>query len=178
MDLITAINQRRTVKVFTGLPVARETVRQLVEAATMAPNHRLSQPWRFAAIDAEGVSRLVALLRTPPYSQGVAPGQLERLATCAAIIQVTCQVGSDPIRQREDLAATAAAVQNLLLAATGLGLGSFWSTSQLLAQPGVLRWFGCDPAAETHVATLWLGQPASWPPAPRRRGVDDVLRWV
>jgi nitroreductase len=182
MDLINAIHKRRTVKVFSGSPVGRDLVRQLVEAAVTAPNHRLTQPWRFAAIDAEGVARLVVLVQTPPLCQAVEARKLaaicERMARCGAMVQVTCQRSADPERQREDLAATAAAVQNLLLAATGLGLGSFWSTSPLMAHAGVLSWFGADPGQEAHVATVWLGHPAESPPPPRRRPVDEVLRWV
>lgn len=148
----------------------------------MAPNHRLTQPWRFAAIDSEGVARLVALVQTPPLSQAVDARKLaaicERMARCGAMVQVTCLRSADPERQREDLAATAAAVQNLLLAATGQGLGSFWSTSPLMADVGVLRWFGADPEQEVHVATVWLGHPVESPPTPKRRPVDDVLRWA
>lgn len=182
MDLITAINKRRTAKVFSGSPVSRDLVRQLVEAAVMAPNHRLTQPWRFAAIDAEGVARLVAQVQTPPLSLAVDARKLgaicERMARCGAVIQITCLRNADAEVQREDLAATAAAVQNLLLAATGLGLGSFWSTSPLMAHAEVLRWFGADPATEAHVATVWLGHPVDSQPTPRRRPVDDVLRWA
>lgn len=182
MELLAAINLRRTSKVFSGAAVDRALVQHLVEAAVMAPNHRLTQPWRFAALDAAGVSRLVAMVQTPPICQVVEAGRLvaicERMARCGAMVQVTCLRSLDPERQREDLAATAAAVQNLLLAATGHGLGSFWSTSPLMADPRVLRWFGADPAAEAHVATVWLGLAAEQPPSPRRRGLDEVLRWV
>lgn len=182
MDLLAAIRNRRTVKAFSGQAVDRDIVRDLIEAAAMAPNHRLTQPWRFAAVDAAGVARLVAAVQLPPICHAVEarklPAICERMARCGAIVQVTCQRSADAERQREDLAATAAAVQNLLLAATAQGLGSFWSTSPLMAHPETLRWFGADPAADEHVASVWLGVPAEQPVPPKRLPVDGLMRWV
>jgi nitroreductase len=182
MDLMTAMTHRRTGKVFTGLPIARGVVEQLMAAAVLAPNHRLTQPWRFAAIDADGVARLVAFVQTPSVRQAVEARKIsaicERLGKCGAIVQVTCVRSTDLEVLREDLAATAAAVQNVLLAATAQHLGSFWSTSPLMSHPEVQRWFGSNPEREAHVATLWLGHPGDQPPVPQRRPLTDVLHWV
>lgn len=179
---IPAIAARRTVKVFTGAAVARATIEALVEAATWAPCHRLTQPWRFAAIDREGIARLCSFVQQPPVCTAVLPRKLpsicERLAACGAIIQVTCVLAESEEQRREDRDATAAAVQNLLLAAHEAGLGSFWSTSPLLAHPAVLRWFGSDPALYAHVGTIWLGTPAESPTPPHRRPLAEVLRWA
>lgn len=182
MDLELAIRSRRTVKAFTGAEVPRATVAELVALAVQAPCHRLTQPWRFAAVDREGVARLAAFVATPPACTAVEARKLpmiaERLARCGAVVQVTCVRSADPERQREDLAATAAAVEHLLLGATARGLGSFWSTSPLMAHPATLAWFGSDPAAEQHVATVWLGIPAESPVEPKRRPLAEVLRWA
>jgi nitroreductase len=182
MDALTAIRSRRTSKAYTGAGISREAVAELVEAATWAPNHRLTQPWRFAAIDREGVSQLAAFVQQAPVSAAVEPRKLpavvERLAACGAVVQVTCLRDGDAERQREDRDATCAAVQNLLLAATAGGLASYWSTSPLMTHEAVLRWFGADPASESHVATVWLGVPAEQPQPPRRRPVTEVLRWA
>ena len=182
MDTLTAIHARRSVKAFTGAAVAREVVADLVEAACWAPNHRLTQPWRFAALDPEGITRLLELVQREPVSAVVEAHKVskicERLAGCGAIVQVTCILAGSDEQRREDRDATAAAVQNLCLAAQAAGLGSFWSTSPLLTHPEVLRWFGADPAQEAHVATVWLGIPAEQPVPPRRRPLADVLRWA
>lgn len=182
MDTLTAIHARRTVKAFTGAAVSREVVAGLVEAACWAPIHRLTQPWRFAAIDHEGVARLLELVQRAPVSAVVEarklPAICERLAKCGAIVQVTCVLAGGDEQRREDRDATAAAVQTMCLAAQAAGLGSFWSTSPLLTHPEVLRWFGADPAQEAHVATVWLGIPAEQPAPPRRRPVAEVLHWA
>ena len=182
MDLTDAIRGRRTCKVFTGEPVAREVVTGLVDLACQAPNHRLTQPWRFAAIDHHGVGRLVAFVQQPPVAGVVEarklPAVCERLARCGAVIQLTCVVAGGPEQQREDRDACCAALQNILLAAHGAGLGAFWSTSPLLAHAEVLRWFGADPAVECHIGTVWLGVPAEQPVVPKRRPLAEVLHWL
>jgi len=173
---------RRTIKSFTGAAVPRATVESLVEAATWAPCHRLTQPWRFAAIDRGGVARLCSFVQLPPVCDAVLPRKLpsicERLAACGAVVQVTLLLSGSEEQRREDRDATAAAVQNLLLAAHDAGLGSFWSTSPLLTHPEVLRWFGSDPAVEAHVGTIWLGIPSESPAPPQRRPLAEVLRWA
>lgn len=181
MDAIAAIRHRRTIKVFTGQPVDRAMVEGLAALAALAPNHRLTQPWRLRAIDRAGVARLVELVQAPPVRDAVDARKLgpvcERLAACGAVVQVTCLVEGDAEQRREDRDATCAAVQNLLLGATAQGLGAYWSTSPLMAHPAVLAWFGAG-AAEAHVGTIWLGHPAgAAPPAPPRRPLGEILSW-
>lgn len=179
---MTAIATRRTLKVFTGAAIPREVLSGLVEAACWAPNHRLTQPWRFAIADRAAVARLVERIRQPDVAALVEPRKLgpatERLGACGAVIQVTCVLAGGEEQRREDRDAVAAAVQNLLVAAQAQGLGSFWSTSPLMSHPEVLRWFGSDPDAVAHVATIWLGIPAETPPTPHRRPVAEVSHWV
>ena len=175
-------SSRRTIKSFTGAAVPRATIESLVEAATWAPCHRLTQPWRFSAIDRDGIARLIAFVQQPPVRAAVEarklPAICERLAACGAIVQVTCVLAGSVEQRREDRDATAAAVQNLLLAAHEAGLGSFWSTSPLLTHAEVLRWFGADPTQQAHVATVWLGVPSENPLPPRRKPLAEVLRWA
>jgi nitroreductase len=182
VELVSAMRGRRTCKTFTGDPVARDVVAELVDLACQAPNHRLTQPWRFAAIDQLGISRLVAFLQQPQVAGAVdsrkLPAICERLARCGAVVQLTCVVAGEREQQREDRDACCAALQNFLLGAHGAGLGTFWSTSPLLAHPEVLRWFGADPAVECHVGTVWLGVPAEQPVAPKRRPLAEVLHWL
>ncbi|MBN8526528.1 MAG: nitroreductase family protein [Planctomycetes bacterium] len=182
MDVLAAIAARRTVKAFTGAPIPRETLRALCEAAVQAPNHRLTQPWRFGVADRDSIPRLLEVLRRPAVAACVEARKLgpalERIAACGGLIQVACVLEGGEERRREDRDAAAAAVQNLLLAAVGHGLGSFWSTSPLMAHPEVLRWFGADPTSMAHIGTIWLGVPAESPPSPHRRHLDEVLHWA
>jgi nitroreductase len=183
MDAAAAIAGRRTLKLYTGAEVPRAAVERLVALAVLAPNHRLSQPWRFRAVDRSGVARLAAFVQGEPVCGAVEarklPAVVERLSGCGAVVQVACQRLGGPEQQAEDRDACAAAVQNLLVAAHADGIASFWSTSPLFAHPATMRWFGGDPEREAHVGTLWLGVPAGpMPAAPPRRPLAEVLSWA
>ncbi len=182
MDTCTAITTRRTTKVYTGAPIARQVLIELVTLATYAPNHRLTQSWRFSVAEHAAVADLVRHVGQSPIADAVLPSKLpairERLRLCGGIIQVTCVLAGDAEQRREDRDATAAAVQNLLLAAHSMGISGYWSTSPLMTHPETLRWFGADSQCESHVATLWLGYPAEVPALPKRHAVEGLIRWV
>ena len=187
MDALAAIRSRRTVKDFTGAALDRPTLETLLDAARWAPTHRLSEPWRFAVLDQATIARLSAWLATQPQirdTPDTAKGPaklaklLERLPTLGALIQVTWVRATDPEVDREDLAATAAATQNLLLAATAVGIGSFWSTNPALGHPDTQRWCGSDPVSEGFLGSLWLGIAKQQPPAPPRRSLSERVRWL
>ncbi len=187
MDTVTAIRSRRTVKAFTGAAIDRATLTQLLDLARWAPTHRLTQPWRFAVLDRPAIARLgtfllatPAIAAVPDAAKGAAKlaKLLERLPTLGAMIQATWVRDADPERDHEEHAAAAAAVQNLLLGATALGLGSFWSTNPALGHAEVLHWTGADPAREGFIGSLWLGIAADVPPAPPRHDLATIVRWI
>lgn len=183
----TAIRARRTVKDFTGAALPRADVERLLDLANQAPTHRLTQPWRFYALDQAGIVRLAAHLLAEPAIAAVpdpAKGAaklatlLKRLPTLGAMVLVTWVRDPAPAIDLEDHAAASAAVQNLLLAATAADIGSFWSTNPALSHPLTAAWCGADPARETTLAVVWLGRSAAMPPAPPRKPLAERLRWV
>ena len=187
MDTIDAIRQRRTIKAFTGSPLTRTVVEALVEAACWAPNHRLAQPWRFRLLDQTAIRHLGAFLRATPAIAAVpdpAKGAaklaklLERLDGLGAMVMVGWVRAQDPAIDLEDHAAASAAVQNLLLAASDRGIGSFWSTNPALGHRDTLAWCGLDPAHTGVLGAIWLGEPAEAPAPPPRRPLADVAGWV
>ena len=183
----TAIRTRRTVKDFTGEALPRAAVERLLDLANQAPTHRLTQPWRFYALDQAAIARLATYLQAEPAIAAVpdpAKGAaklaklLERLPTLGAMVLVTWVRDPVPAIDLEEHAAASAAVQNLLLAATAAGIGSFWSTNPALSHPLTVRWCGADPAAETTLAAIWLGRTAKTPAAPPRKPLTERMRWV
>lgn len=183
MDTTTAIRSRRTVKAFTGQALDRAQVEALLELATWAPNHRRSQPWRFHACDQTATRALGERLATDPALATVleprkAAKIRDLLHGAGALILVTWVRHPDPVIDREDLAATAAAVQNLLVAATAAGLGSFWSTNPGLAHVSVLGGCGIPIAQLGFVGAIILGYAAESPAAPARTALAERLRWI
>jgi nitroreductase len=188
MDTLQAIHTRRTWKRFTPGDLDPAVLDRCLEAATWAPTHRLTQPWRFAVLDRPAITRWGAfvagrpdIIGWPDPAKGAAKwAKLSgRLPELGAIILTTWVRDRDPGIDLEEHAAASAAAQNLLLAATAAGWASFWSTNAAFAHPESLRWCGADPAAEGFLGALWLGLPAGDPPpAPARAPLAERVRRV
>lgn len=138
---------RRTVKfaAMIGQPIADADIEALLELANWAPNHGNTEPWRFWVYTGEGLVRFCAdhaqmyWEHTPEESRVQATyerlGEFHKQATCL-IIAAMRRGENAKIPVMEELAASAAAVQNILLGAAALGIGAFWNTGGMaLKQP-------------------------------------------
>jgi nitroreductase len=124
VELEDAIRTRRTHKVYGGNPVPRATLEELFELARWAPNHNLTNPWRFRVVGPEALAQL------KEAAGPEAAAKLDRAPTLVVASQVR---SDDPVQDEEDLCAVAVAVNYILLAAHARGLAGYWRT------PGVLR---------------------------------------
>jgi len=185
--LAKIIHDRRTVKAFTGAPLAREKILTLLEATRWAPNHRLAEPWRFVVVSQDQYPKLAAFLKAEPSIAGFPDPEkgaaklaklLDRLPGAGAIIIATWVRAADPGIDFEDHAAAAAAVQNLLLAAEADGLASYWSTTAALMHAKTLHWCGIDTAKEACLGWIWLGTAGEHPPVPPRRPLTERVRFL
>jgi hypothetical protein len=183
MQIDAAIRQRRSHKVFAGVPVPDATVAELLELGTWAPNHKYTEPWRFSVVRgaklAELAQRVTAgMAHAGPKAQNKAAKFCEILAQCGALVAVSyARSPDDPVRDREDYAACACAMQNIMLGAVGRGLGSYWTTSGALLAPH-LQDFWRLPAGEDLIGAVVLGTPTLSMPAVRHKSVADVTRWM
>jgi nitroreductase len=166
MELEEAIRTRRTHKVFASEPLPDELLDELLELARWAPNHNLTNPWRFRVL---GPQSLAALKEAAGPE---AAGKLDRAPTLVAVTSVRSP--DDPVTEEEDLCATACAAYVVLLAAHARGLVGYWRT------PGVLRSRAGRAALqigddERFVALIHLGYGRQEKPAPERTPPDDVV---
>lgn len=164
MDVETAIRTRRTTKNFTDEPLDPAVVRELVELAQWAPNHNMTRPWRFRLVGPESTK---ALLDIAPADK---KGKVVRAQTR---LLVSVVVAGDQVRREEDLLATAAAVQNILIAATARGIDSFWQ-SPTIAGLAPSRFKLAIPAGEQLVAVIHLGHADGDRVTPSRPDLDAV----
>lgn len=164
MDLERAIRERRTTKNFTDEPIDPAVVRELVELATWAPNHKLTAPWRFRLIGPESTAFLVDI--APADKKG-------KVVRAQTRVLVSCVIAGDQERREEDLASTAAAVQTLLLAATARGIDSFWQSPTIPSLAPARFKLGI-PAGEQLVAVVHLGHASDERNAPPRPDVDTI----
>lgn len=164
MQLDDAIRTRRTTKNFTDEPVPEEVVRELLELAQWAPNHNMTVPWRFRLVGPEATATLIT----------IAPADKKpKVVRARTRVIVSCVMAGDPTRRYEDLLATAAAVQNILLAATARGIDSFWQ-SPAVAGLKAARSKLQIPDNEQLVAVVHLGTAAGERPSPERPPLDAV----
>jgi nitroreductase len=183
METIEAIRTRRTIGKSTG-DVPRATITELIEAATWAPNHKLTQPWKFAVLTGAARERLGAVWGAaaaahaePATRTAIEEGEAKKLLRAPCVIVVSVRTDPDWVRAEEDLTATAAAVQNLLLAAHSKGLSAAWKTGKIVHSPEVKAFLGLD-STDRIIAVVYLGAEAKEDAAPRNRNVDDAITWV
>ena len=170
VDVFEAIRARRSVRRYVGEPLAPETLAELLSAAVLAPTAGNAQPWRFVVVRDR---KLRESLVGAAYGQGF-------LAEAPVVIVVCADLerARRAYRERGEhlycLQDTAAAIQNLLLAATARGLGTCWvgafdegRVAELLGLPQGLR----------PMALIPIGKPAETPKARPRRPLSEVVEY-
>src|SRR4051794_24921809 len=163
------IRGRRTHKAYAPEPVDRRTLEELFELARWAPNHNLTNPWRFRVLGPRALERL------KEAAGPEAAGKLDRAPTLVAVS--VRQDGEDPVRDEEDLLAGAVAAYIVLLAAHGRGLAGYRRTPAVLrteagrAAPGV-------PEGDGLIGVLPRGPPRQERDAPERAPTAAVVTFL
>jgi len=168
MEVERAIRDRRTHKVYGPEPVAEATLVELLGLARWAPNHQLTEPWRFRVLGPQTLARLAA---------AGAPNEAEKLRRAPTLVVASVRSSGDAHQAREDMLATACAVYIVLLAASARGLASYWRTPALLESAAGRAAVGLADDEE-FVALIHLGDPATAPAAKERRPVGDYTTFL
>jgi len=168
MDVVTAIRTRRTHKTFGREPVPREVLMELLDLARFAPNHRLTEPWRFRVLGPETLARLKA-----------AADEKERpkLDRAPTLVVASTVLSGDPLQDEEDLHATACAVYAVLLGAHARGLASYWRTPAVLRTPQGHGAVGLSEN-ERFVSLIHLGPAESSPPEKERAAGERYVTFL
>jgi nitroreductase len=163
-----AIRTRRTHKQFDPEPVPRETLEELLDLARFAPNHKLTQPWRFRVVGPETLARL---------KEAGGPKEAPKLDRAPTLVVVSAKLSGDPQTDEEDVLATGAALYVVLLAAHARGLASYWRTPGVLRTPEGRAVVG-DAPDERFVGVIYLGRPCSEPPAKEREPLATRMAYL
>lgn len=153
MDVIEAIRTRRTHKVYAPVPLTRQEIDGLLEVARWAPNHHLTNPWRFRVLGPASLERLKAA------AEALKPGSARKLERAPTRVVVSAVQEGDERQVEEDRLATAAAIYAVLLAAHARGLAGFWSTPDVIRTPEGAAALDLPPE-ERPVGLLHLGHPS------------------
>jgi nitroreductase len=168
MDVETAIRTRRTHKAFKPDPVEPAVLDELFELARWAPNHNLTNPWRFRVVGPEALERLKA---------AAGPEAAPKLDRAPTLVVCSCIAAGDDVQREEDLLATACAAYIVLLAAHGRGLAGYWRTPGVLRSPEGRAAVGLAED-ERFVSLIHLGRPIQDKGAPDRAPVGEIATYL
>ena len=168
MNVEKAIRTRRTHKAFGPREVEPEVLRELFELASWAPNHHLTNPWRFRVL---GPRTRAALMELAESEQ---PGAAVKLRRAPTLVAVSYRRQEDPVADREDMLATGVAAYIVLLAAHARGLAAYWRTVPLLEDARARELLSMGPD-ETPIGLLYLGDPVQEQRVPERAPVSETV---
>jgi nitroreductase len=168
VDVEEAVRGRRTHKAFRPEPVPRETLEELFELARWAPNHHLTNPWRFRVLGPAALERL---------KEAAGPEAAPKLDRAPTLVVCTAVLGGEEVADEEDLLATACAAYIVLLGAHARGLAGYWRTPEVLRGAQGRAAVGL-PDNEHFVSLLHLGHPVQERRAPERAPAASVVTYL
>ena len=185
MDIFDVISSRRSIKRFTDRDISNEAIGQLLSMAAQAPNHRMTEPWRFYVLGPEARAGYGAALGGRKAKRvedpAAAEAVIEKVAAShrdlPAMLAVSMNVDENPEIREEDYAATFMAIQNLCLAACAMGLGTHVKSGAVMDDPAARAVVGVG-ANERVIATISLGEPAEQPDPKPRRDATELTTWL
>lgn len=191
MDTLEAIAARRSIRKFSGKPVSDADLERILTAATQAPSGKNSQPWRFVVVKGDRRREMVGIMRSGIEEKKALEWDTGSSEWTAGIMEqapVTVFVfnpeGTHPwlahsidqnFKDLVNVQSVGAAIQNMLLAATDMGIGSLWICDVFYAYEGLAAWLGEDCQM---VAAVSFGYPDESPEARPRKPLSEVLRTV
>jgi len=188
LEVEKAIASRQSIGRVTQEPVPREEIERLLDAAVHAPNHRITEPWRFHVFTGKGRGEFAKARAETARLMAEAEGEEEELVVgrvsrerkkafrSPVVIAVISSSGRDEVETLENYAACAAAVQNMQLTAHSLGLGVIWRTGPVAYHEHMRAFFGLNDGDQI-VAYLYIGYPDMGERPRRRRPAAEKTIW-
>ncbi|HHV72109.1 MAG TPA: nitroreductase [Clostridia bacterium] len=189
MDVITAIKERWSCRNFLSKPIEEEKLNLILECGLAAPSPANKQPWEFIVIKDEGIKTEIRKLAEKAKEKMTAAGGwdwiarfkidfIEQAPVLVAVVGDPAKTGAEqflPGRGEGYEHACAAAVQNMLLAAHALGLGSLWLS--LFDKPDLLDLLKIEKDKNL-IALVCLGYPAGKPAKTSRKTLAEKVRYL
>lgn len=188
-EILKVISARRSIKPdrMNGKQIPDETILQLLELADSAPTHARTEPWRFIVYSGGKVKEFTRQhadlykQHTPEASFTPQKYQnLDRLGENVSHIVIVWmrREPNHKIPEVEEIAATAAAIQNILIGATANGIASFWSTGGLTHHPAMSEELKLG-SEDIVMAILYLGYTDDNFTTPKRLiPLENKMEWI
>ena len=184
MDALQAIQTRHSIGKVKPDAVSRDMIEKLLNAAVQAPNHYQVRPWRFVVLTGNGRSQLGEVMaqslkgKFPQLAEEALDKERAKPLRSPVLIAVGVDKPTESkVLEIENICATAAACENILLAAHALGLATQWRTGDAARDPAVKKFLGF--AEDQHVLSfLYIGYPDVVPDSAPRPGFEDRTVWM
>ena len=194
LSVMEVIQSRRTIFKFKPDPVPENILEDILYAGLWAPNHHLTEPWRFTVIGEEAKLKLAERYReiqvekvtsNPEAAKAVEESSLaeikergfQKFMSKPTIVAVSCIQEGSTQRKLEDYASVCCAMLNIQLAGWEQGIGMQWSTGAITMEKETYDLLGVNSKNESIVGFYYMGYPEEIP-TPKRKPLHQVLRWV
>jgi nitroreductase len=180
------IKTRRNIKPATmnGQKIAKEDIEALIALADWAPNHGSTEPWRFVVYEqpAAFCRKHAELYQQNTTEENFKPAVYQNLITmgdkASHIIVAYMKRGTNPnIPQFEEVAATACAIENMLLGATAAGIAAYWGTGGQALKPSMKEYVGLGEE-DLVMGIFYLGYADEQPEGKRKIPLEEKVKWV
>jgi len=191
MNTYDAIAARRSIRKFKSESLPEDAMETILKAATLAPSGKNRQPWQFYVVGEDKRNEMIDIMRDALAAwkergedTGSAKWTTDIMETAPATVFVINPDGVDPwephtvdqqFQELVDTQSIGAAIQNMLLAAQDLGIGSLWICDVLYAITELKTWLGAQGEL---IAAVSFGIPDEAPSARPRKPMDEVVRTV
>ncbi|MCA8942952.1 MAG: nitroreductase [Planctomycetes bacterium] len=182
MNLRDALHTRRTIHRYKTDALPEGAIERALAAAIMAPNHRLTWPWRFVRVGRDTRARIADLavrLKQKPdvaWTDELEAKVRDKILNPAELVVVSIVRHADPSTAREDYAAAACAIQNLTLSLTAEGVGTKWSSGKVTCHAETYELLGIEATEQEIIGFVWAGIAADEPKTPERPPLDGFVR--
>jgi nitroreductase/predicted transcriptional regulator YdeE len=191
MKVIEAITNRRSIRKFKSDLISDEALRQILKAGSLAPSGKNRQPWKFYVVQGDKCAEMVAQMRSginQREKEGMNVGSAKYTLKVMEQAPVTVFVFNPDglplslvksidqhLSAVVDIQSIGAAIQNTLLAAEELGLGSLWICDVYYAYEELSTWLG---EHSEMIAAISFGVADEHPVARKRKPFEEVVHWV
>ena len=192
METNDAIKKRKSVRKFKQRDLSDNVLKQLLKLATEAPSAKNSQPWQFLVLKNSSKDRISEIMLKKAKEiekKGVSIGSVKNSAGVikqAPVLLIVYNTNKKhylvaeknyvDIWRSVDIQSIGASIQNILLAAADMGLGSLWIGDIFIDQEGINSYL--DNENNELVAAISLGYPDEKPRKMDRKSLNKVVKWV
>jgi len=187
-DLSSIIRNRRSIKPgdLNGEKIDNEIIKQLLQLADWAPTHARTEPWRFIVYEGEAMHQFsrdhAELYRQHTSAEKFTEAKCEKMKEQCAVVSHLIIVYmkrtiNNSIPVVEEIAAVAAAIQNMLLAISDRGLAALWSTGGMTHHASMKQYLGLHDE-DIVMGLIYVGKTSKEPPVGKRSiAIEDKIVW-